>query len=756
MKYIIAAFIFLIALNAYTQTTGVKGQVSSAREPVPFASITIAATNLGTFSNETGEFQLLNIPEGRHSLTISAVGFKTSIREITIIKGKQLDLEINLEVSSDQLDEILIVDTHTGLTRRTPYNISSVTMSGIENKGNPNGMMGVLREVPGVYGAEFGQGIVKPFIRGLGFSRIVTVYQGNKLENHQWGADHGLGINDLGIRQVDVIKGPASVLYGSGALGGVLVAIDDDQFLHDSGFSGNAGTTFNSVSKGIRTYASAAVNTKKDLFFATDLAYENHADYTNGNGRLIGNSRFNTQTLRLHTGLNRENFQNKLSFTYNLQNLGIISDEEMDDSTSLVTTRNDRKMQLPFQEVEDRLITYNQTTTSGKFNTFLHLSHHFNKRKEIETDLDETDLGLKQFHTFYNGRISFENGKFNHSIGIQGSFLKNKNISNSQKFLIPDADVLENGIFYLSSLDLDKWFLQGAVRYDYRGVSVYARSPELINYGFILPGSPVNRKLTRDFAGFTGSMGVTRKIDEQHTAKFNVSTGFRAPDLAELFSNGPHPGTSRFEKGNDQFGREQSLQADLNYNYRAKKFQGDISAFGSLVNNYIFFTATNEIREEDGLEIWTYSQTNALLYGAEFFLKYNFLKGNRMQTSFSGAIVRAKDRQTKENLTFIPPDNYNFELGYYALNNKSLYLFSKIRSINNQNRTGVEEDPTPGYTLLNLGASKEFKWEENSFTAGITLYNSLNKNYVDHLSILRPFNISSPGRNLMLNLKYNF
>ncbi len=756
MRYVIGILVLFIGYGGFAQNTGIKGKITSGKDPVTFANITIAALQLGTISNESGEYSLYNIPAGTHTLQISAVGFDTARLEITLREGQQSELVINLEVSSNLLEEVLIVDSQTGLSRRTPYNISSIQMSGIENKGNPNGMMGVLREVPGVYGAEFGHGIVKPFIRGLGFSRIVTIYQGNKLENHQWGADHGLGINDLGIRQVDVIKGPASVLYGSGALGGVLVAIDDEQFLHSKGFTGNVGTTFNSVSNGIRTYASAAVNSKKDLFFATDLAYENHADYTNGKGRLIGNSRFNTQTLRLHTGLNKENFQNKLSFTYNMQNLGIIIDEEMNDSSSLVTTRNDRKMQLPFQEVEDRLISYNQTTTSSKFNTFLHLSHHFNQRKEIETTLDETDLGLKQYHTFYNGRISFENGKLKHSFGIQGSFLKNKNIPKAQKFLIPDADVLENGIFYLGSIDLDQWFVQGALRYDFRLVSVNARSRELIDYGFILPGAPETRKLTRDFAGFTGSLGVTRKFNEQHSTKLNVSTGFRAPDLAELFSNGPHPGTSRFEKGNDQFGREQSLQADLNYNYRNKRIQGDISAFGSLVNNYIYFTATNEIREEDGLEIWTYRQTNAMLYGAEFYMKYNFLQGNRMQTSFSGALVRAREQQTKENLTFIPPDNFNFELGYYALQDKSLYIFSKIRAINDQERTGLEEEPTPGYTLLNLGASKEIKWGENSLTAGITVYNSLDKTYVDHLSILRPFNISSPGRNVMINLKYNF
>ncbi|CAN5339398.1 TonB-dependent receptor [soil metagenome] len=756
MKLLVVILFLAVGFEAVAQNSRIRGKVISGGESVPFANIYVENLNLGTTSNETGAYNLSNVPPGKNFLMVSVVGFDTVRREIVIKKGEELELNFNLEVTSNLLAEVLIVDSQTGLSRRTPYNISSIQMSGIENKGNPNGMMGVLREVPGVYGAEFGHGIVKPFIRGLGFSRIVTIYQGNKLENHQWGADHGLGINDLGIRQVDVIKGPASVLYGSGALGGVLVAIDDDRFLEGREISGNAGTTFNSVSNGIRGYASAGIKSKKDIFLAADLAYDNHADYTNGAGRLIGNSRFNTQTLRLHTGVSKENFQNKLSFTYNMQNLGIIIDEEMDETSSLVTTRNDRKMQLPFQEVEDRLISYNQTTTSGKFDTFLHLSHHFNERKEIETNMNEIDLGLKQYHTFYNGRIGFEAGNLSHNFGIQGSFLKNKNIDEAQKFLIPDADVFENGLFYLSSLDLGEWFLQGALRYDYRLVTVNAKAQNLIDYGFILPGAPESRKLTRDFSGFTGSLGVTKKFLERHTAKFNISTGFRAPDLAELFSNGPHPGTSRFEKGNDQFGREQSLQTDLNYNYRNKRFQADFSAFGSIVNNYIFFTATNEIREEDGLEIWTYRQTNSLFYGLEFHLKHYFLLENRMETSVSGAIVRAQEQQSKEDLTFIPPDNYNFELGYYALGDKSLYLFSKIRAVMDQNRTGFEEDPTPGYTILNLGTSKEFKWGGNSLTAGLTVYNALNKNYVDHLSILRAFNISSPGRNVMVNLKYNF
>ncbi|HSP12027.1 MAG TPA: TonB-dependent receptor, partial [Salegentibacter sp.] len=143
-------------------------------------------------------------------------------------------------------------------------------------------------------------------------------------------------------------------------------------------------------------------------------------------------------------------------------------------------------------------------------------------------------------------------------------------------------------------------------------------------------------------------------------------------------------------------------------------------------------------------------------YGMEFEVKYSWFNQNRLETGISGAFVRAEDLDAGENLSFIPPDNFNLEACYYALADKSLKVFSRLRLINAQNRPGLNEAETPGYTLLNLGANKSFRMGRNSLDAGITIHNALDKTYVDHMSILRAFNISSPGRNIMLNLKYNF
>lgn len=745
--------ILLLSVSVSNAQAVLKGKVVAEGKPLPLVNIHLEEARMGAVTDLQGAYIFENIPLGTHVLQVSSIGYETVFKKVHIYPGHPMSFDIELNPIQNNLDEILLVDTFSGLTRRTPYNISTIPMEEIASLGNPGGMMGVLREVPGIYGAEFGQGIVKPFIRGQGFTRIVSIYQGNKLENHQWGADHGLGINDIGIKSVEIIKGPASVLYGSGALGGVLLAKDQDSYLRSNKLSGNLGTTYNSISQGIRITSSWNQLYHSGLFFATDLAYENHADYKDGEDRLIGNSRYNTQTVRMHGGLHRRKFQNKLSLTYNHQNLGIISDDEMLQSHA--TSRVDRVMQLPFQEVKDILISYNQLTNSDAVETSLHISHHLNTRREIETSRELLDLGLRQHHSFFNARVSLPQGNFRHNLGIQGSFLKNSNIPGAREILIPDARFYENGLYYMGGLELHSWYLQGAIRYDYRIISADASSNQLIEKEFILPGSPSSRKLTRDFSGFSGSVGITKTLGKKHTLKFNFSTGFRSPDLAELFSNGPHPGTNRFEKGNENFGREQSFQCDINYTYTTGKFSANFSLFGNLVDNYIFFAATGEDLSQPAYDLWEYQQTSALFRGMEVEIKHTWMNENRLETSVNAAVVRARDKYSHTSIGFIPPDHMNLHLRYYLLPNKSLNLHSRLRLINNQKRTGLNEEPTAGYFLINVGISKNFDMRKNHLEAALTLENAFNRHYVDHMSILRAFEIASPGRNLMMNLKYH-
>lgn len=751
LKYKLLFAFSLLFFCTFAQNSSLKGKVSTQDDVAVFFDVNLLGETVKAEINQN-VFHFKNLTPGDYTLQVSAIGYQVFQQNINLQDNQNIELNINLQLAEDALDEVVVLDEQSGISSKTPYSFTRVSTGAIQQKSNPNGLMGNLREVPGVYGAEFGQGIVKPFIRGLGFSRVVTVFQGNKLENQQWGADHGLGVNDLGVDRVDVIKGPASVLYGSGALGGVLLIKDNEDYLKSNQITGNVGTSFNSVSNGYRTYGSVGKKWNNDFFFAADLAYENHADYKDGDGRTIGNSRFNTQSVRLHTGVEKPKFQNKLSFTYHDQNLGIISEDEIMET--LATTRNDRDMQLPFQEVTDYLLSYKQTTQHQFFETSLHLSHHINQRKEIEEAFDEVDLGFKQQHTFYNGRISLTNTAVKHSFGVQGSFLNNSNLDEAQEFLVPDASFFETGAYYLAEYGWNDYFFQGALRYDYREVTGDASSDALINDGFILPGEPADRKLTSSFDGFTGSIGASKTMNE-HKIKANISTGFRTPDLAELFSNGPHPGTTRFEIGDANFKREQSYQADINYQYQAKQFSAAVSLFASWVENYIFFSAANEVEPESGLNIWTYQQVDARLYGGEFNLQYTPFVDNSLRFNFSGAVVRGENITVNQPLTFIPPDNFNFTVNWLPFAAPTT-IFADLRLVNEQNRPGFNEELTQGYSLVNLGVTHDFLLNQYQLQIGLTANNLLNETYVDHMSLLRANNIPSPGRNIMFNMRLKF
>jgi iron complex outermembrane recepter protein len=737
---------------AYGQT--LQGTILSGGQPLEKVTISVLHSSIEpTYSDENGFFKLEDLPHQKIQVSYSRNGFKTVIETYDFKIHRHWGITVNMEIDATLFEEIAIVGDKIGLTENTPYTISRLDLKEINFKGQPSGVMGQIQREPGVNAADMGHGIVKPFIRGLGFSRVATIYQGNKLENHQWGADHGLGINDLGISSVDIVKGPASILYGSGALGGVILLNDDETYLLDQKLHGTFGSTLNTVSMGVRNYGTLSKSFKNGWFIAAEGAYETHADYFDGDNRLIGNSRFNTSTLRFHTGYQGEKSFHKLSYTYNNQSLGIIEDDEMEAGESLATFRSDRAMQLPFQRVQDQLVGYRQQyKINQKWSQELDLTYHYNQREEIEDDFNDVDLGLQQQHIFYNLRFKNEvNTHYTQQFGIQGSLLEMTNMKEAGEILFPNSKHIENGAYYLSTYTKSKHTLQGGMRIDYRAMRADANQENIIEEGYVLPGNPEGRTLDFAFFGATGSLGYTNTIDEKHRFNVNISSGFRSPDLAELLSNGPHPGTNRFEVGDVSFGNEQSWQTDIGWKYVGKQFRVRLSAFGNLINNYIFFTDSGDTTQS-GLNIWEFKQSNAFLYGGEFDIVWKQSSTSKLKIELFGNIIRGYDRENNTPLTFIPADRIGTQINYKPMTNQKLNTFVRNQYIFAQNRPGIGEINTAGYNLLDAGISYSLNIKAHKLNFGVTCFNIFNQTYFDHISILRAFEITAPGRNVMVNV----
>ncbi len=742
------------------ETVEINGIILSAedREPLPGVNIYLPETEQGSITNIKGEFILqVNKNISTILLQVSFVGYKTQLKKVSLSDWKERKI-ILLEKESLIVNEVIVSAGRIASRDEIPVLVEKMGIKEMRADGEINTMTSIVR-IPGVEQIAYGTGVGKPVIRGMSFSRILSMYQGARFENQQWGADHGLGVNDLGIEAVEIIKGPASFLYGSGAVGGVVYLVDERPAPKGSMKAG-FNSTFHSNTLGFRKTIGLKETKQSGWFYGVNGAYENHADYTDGNNRTIGNSRFNTQTIRANTGVLKDWGTFKLSYTYHQQNLGIIADDEL--TNSLATTRNDRGMQLPYQNIQDHLITMNSVFQLGSGRLETTIGHHINRRKEIEAGFDLIDLGLTQTNTTFDTKYFISSQDSEHIIGVQGFHLTNTNMADVEEILIPDAQLWDASLYYLYTLRKDKTTYQAGVRYDGRSTTADASSAVIREFGYDLPNLPSDqREFTSLHTGVSGSVGLIHRFNKQFNMKSNFSSGFRAPDLAELFSNGQHAGTQRFEVGDVNFGREQNFQLDISATYQNRFFSLEASPFVNLITNYIFLTPTGEPKENSDLMIWAFDQGKARLYGGEIQSKLRPLGNEKLEFNFAYSMVRGKRPETGENMPLIPADRLVSSLKFKVMElsfPKSLYVKLSHNYVMEQSRLSSREisayktNNTAAFQLVGVSTGANFNIGNQPVNMDFAVNNIFNRAYVDHLSFLRAFNINNIGRNVTVNI----
>ncbi|RZS95806.1 TonB-dependent receptor [Cecembia calidifontis] len=754
MRYILLLSMYMVStIVLAAQDLSINGKVldKNTNAPLPGVTVFIPELNRGTVTDLDGSFKITAIPSGNITLQVSFVGYSTLIK--TIRPGSDRNLVFVLEETATNIDEVVVSGAYIMSKESSPISIEKVDRTDLMKMPAPN-LMSALARTPGVSEISLGPGISKPVIRGLSFSRVLSLYQGARFENQQWGADHGLGMTETGIANVEMIKGPASIIYGSGAMAGVVHLVEEKDAIAGQ-VEGDAVFRAFSNSLGLRSEAGVKGATEKGFVWSLRGAAESHADYLDGDGNAVGNTRFNTQNIKAGVGLQKKWGDTRIRYTYLQQRLGILDEEEMDE---LVTTRNDRAMQLPFQDVRDHFFNSETNIFLGEDKLKATFGYHLNRRKEIEEDFDEVDLGINLSNFMYDVKYYKGFGPHVEAIfGVQGFYLKNTNFENAGEFLIPDATKDDRSVYGLLNYNKDKWVIQGGLRYDFRKVTADASAPHLIDYGFILPGEPANRMMERTFDGVTASGGATFRPDSHWRFRLNIAQGFRAPDLAELFSNGPHPGTSRFERGNADFVREQNLQTDFGIRYTNNGFSIAGEVFYNHINNYIFFSPTDE-RVED-LTVWTFEQADARLYGGELELDYQPTSAKWVNFGTNYSWVIGQRRSDNSFLPYIPAFRWTQTVDFRLKTVGRIqrpYVSILGSLVFDQDRAAPLEEATPGYYLLGLNIGGNLKVSNNLLDVYLSGTNLLNKTYLDHMSLFRPFGVHQMGRNIALNVRIPF
>src|SRR5690554_4688629 len=221
-------FSFSLSITALlANDSGVlKGRVQASYTamPIPGVAIYIPELNRGLTTDEKGEFHISSLPLKRLTVQFKLLGYKTVIREFDVLTLKAAQI-ILMEESTTMIDEVVVSGAYIMSRENSPIAIEKINREELLKMPSP-GLMSSLARMPGINEVSLGPGIGKPVVRGLSFSRVLSVYQGARFENQQWGADHGLGLNETGISSIEVIKGPASIIYGSGAMAGVIHLVE--------------------------------------------------------------------------------------------------------------------------------------------------------------------------------------------------------------------------------------------------------------------------------------------------------------------------------------------------------------------------------------------------------------------------------------------------------------------------------------------------------------------------------------------------
>ncbi|MGB1040045.1 MAG: TonB-dependent receptor [Flavobacteriales bacterium] len=738
LKSLSIVFFILFSNSFFGQLTG-KIIDEITKKPIPFASIFLTDLGTGTVSDNEGKFEFKNEIPNHNKLKINALGYSDTVFEINEQTNRS-ELKISLTPKHYHLHEVIV---STGTGELQGYSISSVASKPI-NELNiiPNTNLGeAIANLEGVYNASTGKGIYKPVVRGLTGIRVLTFVNGVRLENQQWGGDHGLGVSSIGIGQVEVIKGPSSLLYGSDALGGVLY-LKEEAFAQSNSVEASVNSKFESNSMGIQNGVSFKMS-KNNFRFNVFANQQNYADYQIPSGDYVKSSRFKGIGTKFLLGYNRKNWVTKLGYNYSNNVIGIpghTHDTLVTPSTFLRSAQV-REEGRPSQKISNHLISFDNQFFFHNSTLKITLGQTLNKLEEYEK-FTIPEIGVQLNTSTYYLRYNYKFSKALSLIGgVQGLYQQNTNTAEAEQQLIPNNTQIDNGVFAVLSGKRKKTNYQLGVRYDNRTINLSNSQLEAFNY------SSFNYSAGASYSG------------KHISLRMNVSSGIRNPHVSELLSEGGHSAAQRYEIGDVTIKPEIGNQVDLSVKYKNEHLDILINPFANFLTNYVYLNPVDSV--VDGFQVFNYEQAeSAVLMGGEAVFHYHphFLHDFHLEASFS--FVQGQNTEGNTPLSFIPQPRLATQITYNFDNLKSRIISLKNFTVQhqffaNQNRTVDYELNSANYNLFNAGINCNLSFKKIEGELGIGAQNILNEEYIDHLSALKTYQLANPGRNFYVSIKLN-
>jgi iron complex outermembrane receptor protein len=643
---------------------------------------------------------------------------------------------LNTTDSMVLLKEVVVSGVIPARANETSWNITALTQQDMRASGAIN-ISDALAKLPGVTQLNTGVGISKPVIRGLYGNRVLAVLSGLRFDNQQWQDEHGLGLNDMGIERVEVIKGPSGILYGSESIGGALNIIEETPArphttvadLNVRLFSNTLGTFSDIGFKGAgRTHN-----------WGIRAGINSQADYTDGNGNRILNTRFGGYYLKGSYGFTHKNWTSINHYSGSIDNFGFIMADNRDAKKPDGRWR--RSMDGPHHTVYLNILSSDNIFRLKNSTLRFNAGAQSNLRMEDEGG-GETSLKMLLNSGLYN--LQWIKPVTQTTQLIAGNnFLFQTNTNYGKRIIIPDANMIEGGGSLYIKNKQRKFILETGVGVTVRHINT-KETP-----GVNSPDKPI-QPFAKTYPVLNASAGAVANLSQHLFIKLNIGTGFRSGNLAELSSNGLHEGTFRYEIGDPGLKVEHNINTEAEISFNANSLSFSVTGFYNHFNNYIYLTPTEE--KYIGFDVYRFVQYDANLYGGETMLQCKIAPFLQFQTAFSTVTGKLTNGTY---LPFIPADKWHNTLSLHLKAGKRLEhvnCFIAAESYFAQNHPAEFETATPGYNLFSAGAGADITMRQNTFNVSVAANNILNNNYYDHLSRFKEYGIHNIGRTIVLNI----
>jgi len=796
LKYIFLFFLLVMTHFFAEAQASFSGKITDSNNHTSLAGarVHIADLNVSAIADSLGNYRINNIPGGYYLVEVSSIGYATKIESV-IIKGNTKK-DYLLEPSPTQLKEVIVTGVISATDKQeAPVSVTTMNYDELLQNSSTN-VIDAIAKAPGVSAMTDGQSISKPVIRGLGYNRVLTVNDGVEQVDQAWFDEFGIEADPDAVNKYEILKGPASLAYGSDAIAGVVNLIPE-QPLPEGQLKGDVLFNYQ-TNNGLINNMFHLAGTKDGIAWSARIDNTAAHAYQDPYDGYVLNSQFSNFNADGTIGLHRKWGYTQLHASYFDMQTGIV-DGTRDSLTGVmerqvaypglnggaptyvIPTHQEETSYTPFvinQRIRHTKLVWDNSIALGDGRIKAIFSWQKNQRQETN---DPTIPNTPDIYYLSNGAtydvryISPQMGGFNFSGGANGVYQESQSLGTLM--LIPNYNFFEIGGFAIVNEKIGKLNLSGGIRYDERTFTGVDHWVDSLNQAPVAPNAPNGfhefQGFTSHFSGMSFSFGGTYDLSKTTYVKANIARGWRAPNVAECAANGVHDGTVVYEIGDPTLRPETSLEEDVTFGVNGKNVDFEVDLFNNSINDFIYAKGLKNSKGLDSINnslnaaglgaapVYKYTQGPAQLYGGEivFNVHPSDISWVQLNSTFSyvtGGLLHVPD--STKYLPFVPPGritaDLKFPLKQFSKTINHAYLKAGVLSCFEQKDVyqqyaiynGLNTALTPyeyaaskaaakGYTLFNVGAGSDILSNGKTICqVYLVCTNLFNTAYIDYMS----------------------